>query len=136
MESRSWLASLALLAGVSLMGCGKVTAPEFSPLGEYLLVSVNDASLPVLISQGPSGRSELVAASIELMVDDVCWATQTLRHTFQDQVTTNQTSEGCVYEVSDSQIRIEWDEGGADTGTLQGNRLTLSTLGVAMVFER
>jgi hypothetical protein len=123
-------------AALLLPGCGDSTGPIFTHLGEYNLVTINGEELPVVIFQGQSGTTEMVAATIELREGESCHATQTHRLTFQGQSRIDADEEGCTYELDEGTIVIRWDRGGSDTGSLAPSRITLATLGIVMVFER
>jgi hypothetical protein len=128
---------LAVCTGALLLsGCGDSTGPIVTHVGEYSLVSINGQELPVVVFQGQSGTTEMVAATIELHEGDSCHATQTRRFTFQGQSQIEADEEGCTYELDEGTIVIRWDRGGSDTGSLGPSRITLATLGIVMVFER
>jgi hypothetical protein len=131
---RTFLA--ASTGALLLTGCGDSTGPIFTHLGEYNLVTINGEELPVVIFQGQSGTTEMVAATLELREGEICHATQTRRFAFQGQSHLEVDEEGCTYELDQGTIRIMWDRGGSDTGSLDPSRITLATLGIVMVFER
>lgn len=119
-----------------LSACGDSTSPEFTPVGRYVLLTVDGQPVPVVTIQSQSGTIELFAGAMELEEGDSCVGHRTLRETFLGQVTFVEDTEACIYRLDGPDLTVEWEMGGTDTGILEGDRLTLITLGIHLVFER
>ena len=129
---------VALLT-LAALGCGddeSPTAAEADPVGVYALLSVHGTPLPATVESDGS-TFEVLSGQFSIAANGTCNATISVRPVGGGD--TEAMGNTCTWTRSGSQLQVTWTNGGTDSGTLQGDRLTLTPAdlgGLTLVFER
>ena len=124
-----------LVLAFALAACSSSTAPT-SIAGTWTLQTINGASLPFVIAQSGSDKSEILADVITLTGAGTYTETTTFRVTLSGVATTQSIPDGGTYTVSGSTLTIHPDDGSTGTATWSGNTITAAVEGFTFVYKR
>jgi hypothetical protein len=127
-------AAIAIIASALAVvtGCNDGWSPDASPVGLFSLLTVDGRPLPLQVA-GPDGMNEeLTRAQIAFASDLTCTGTFTLR----EGSGTRTQFRYCNWEHTGTELRIQWQEGPDEAGSLKGNSLSLESAGALWVLER
>ena len=133
---RFTLLSVALL---TLAACGgsDPTGPEDTIPGRYNLVSLNGTALPFVLIQILEDKIEVTAGDLQLNSDGTCSSSLTTRETLDGVVTTETQTGLCSWTLNNTAIAFVWTEDGdTDSGSLIDGRVTVTSDGLVLVFEK
>jgi hypothetical protein len=101
---RPLLPVFAVAAGLALAACGgNATAPQSTPVGNYVLVTVNGKPLPQLVARTASGDLEVVSATLVLRGDQTYTTSYLYRPVASPANTISQTAAG-TWRVSGATV--------------------------------
>ena len=140
MRPLTHLASLLLATAVFACG-GDSTSPTASIAGSWNLQTVDGSSLPFILAQTGGNKQELTGGVLTLSAASSSAGSYTItlteRVTVNGQVTTSSGSDAGTYSLNGTAVTLTSNSGaGSFNGSWSGNSLTLTDLGVALVFGR
>ena len=127
-------------AAVLLAGCGSdggATNPQStSPVGSWNLVTANSAPLPFAFQSG-SVKYEIMSDQYVLLPDGTFTEKYQLRDTDGGIVGLENLTDFGTWKLTGTVFVITYGDNGATaSGTLSGSTMTLTQLGVLMVYNR
>lgn len=127
-----------LLLALSALACSDddPTGAEVDPVGVYALLSIDGSSLPTPITSD-GVTLEVASGQFSIVAGGGCAATINVRPVGGGPL--EALANTCAWTASGSQLQVTWTDGGTDTATVQGDRLTLASNdlgGLTLVFER
>lgn len=135
---RSLLAAVCTAATVVLAACGgdAGTPPMQATLaGTWNLATVNGLPLPFTV-QPANPKVEILSDQLILTAGGTFSQSIQARETSGGLVTTQQIEDGGTYVASGKTASFLFNDGSSGTGTLDGNSLTVTDVGYALVYRK
>ena len=138
---RALIATVCTIATVALAGCGSDSVgttgpPSSSPVGTWNLVTANGAPLPFAFQQG-SVKYEIMSDQYVLRADGTFSEAYQLRDTDGTIVGIENLTDFGTWTLNGTVFTITYGDNGAQAfGNFSGNALTLTQLGVLMIYNR
>lgn len=117
---------VVLLSALSFGGCNDPILGEDTARGDYTLVSVNGSTPPVVISETPSGATEITGGSLRLGSSGGCDLVRDYRTTSDGTTTTERDTDSCNWTRTGSAIFLTLEAGGAVPGTWDEEAATVT----------
>ena len=134
------LTAVLLVAGVAAGGmwaCGDESTSPSSIAGTYNLLTIDGLNLPVTVIQVDVGTVEVMSGFERLNTDGTFSESLTLRTTEDGQVSTKVATDGGSWTQSGPAIAFTYGgSGDTFTGSVSGDRLTITQEGVVFVFRK
>ena len=127
--------ALAALMLVFSGACGDSTGLE-TIAGLYILQSIDGNPLPHGVIDEEMLALEYTASHIQINDNRTCSSSFTFTTEVNGQTVTDSESETCTWSQNGSTIVFTWEEGDTDTGSIDGDVLTIPTAIGIFVFER
>lgn len=125
-----------LLAGCGSDGGGATNPQSTSPVGTWNLVTANSAPLPFAFQSG-SVKYEIMSDQYVLLPDGTFTEKYQLRDTDGGIVGLENLTDFGTWKLTGTVFVITYGDNGATaSGTLSGSTMTLTQLGVLMVYNR
>jgi hypothetical protein len=135
-----WLLPVALLFAMSTVACSDddSTGPDdISVEGTWTLQSVNGSNLPYVLAQAGADKVEVTADVLTVGSGGAFTELTTVRVTSGGTVTTQSLPDAGTYTVNGTAVTFVFQsDGSSGTGTLNGDRLTVATGGLSLVYEK
>jgi hypothetical protein len=118
-------AFLALLAGLAAQA-----GTDFS--GIYTLITVNGLKLPAKVSH-EGAALEIRSGTFTITTDGKCASQMTFLPPSGREATVNTKA---TYSRQGSVLKMQWQNAGTTTGTVEGNRFTMENEGMVFVYTK
>jgi hypothetical protein len=127
------LLSLALIATIGCGSSSATTSPTSTELGTYILVALDGRSVPTTIAEG-STTAEVQSSSLTLSGGGTVRMLVTYRMSGQTAWSTNDLSGR--YTRQGSTMSFTYTNGGANSGSIAGDTITMMNENVVWTFQR
>lgn len=124
---------------VALVACGDSTGPDSDDLvGSYDLITIDGASLPVIVDQVGEDKAEITLGTVTLDEDGTFGDATELRLTEGGVVTTEVQSTQGTWTVSGSTVTFVPNDGSGNYSMTWDGQLRLTQIfqGFTLVYER
>ena len=138
MYRKSLLVLLLSALSLGFQGCGSDSTGPDEPdwVGSYALETVEGSALPVVLLQIGNDKIEVTTGSVTLNEDQTFSTNMTYRVTEAGSVSTGSDSQVGSFTKNGTALRFNYSDGTQDTGSLNGEILTLTSEGVTFVFHQ
>jgi hypothetical protein len=128
---------LALLI-VAISCSDSTTAPTFASVaGTWSLQTINGTPLPFTTSQSATDRTEILSDIVNATSSGTFTETTTFRFTQNGSVSTQTSVDNGTFSLNGTAVTFTFNsDGSTDTGSLNGNTMTVTQTGFALVFRK
>jgi hypothetical protein len=129
---------LLAIGAVSLFACGDSSGPgNASAEGTWDLIRINGSPLPfTVIEIAGSYRYEVISDRFVVHSNGTWNETFTYRETENGTVSTTTESDAGTWAQSGSTVSVTYSDGTVTTGTISGDRITISAEGFVFIYAR
>lgn len=136
---RTAFVATMILAVLSAAGCANdSTSPATQSIaGSWTLQSVNGSSMPFIVAQTGTNKTELLSDVIAISGTGSFTQTTSVRTTTNGVPTTQSVADAGSYTLNGSAITLHFNsDGSTGTGSWSGNTITTTDGGFALVYKR
>ena len=123
---------LAFVAGA----CDSNGSDEQDLDGTYTLRTVGGETLPVTIIEILEDKVEVTAGKVQLGPGNVFKGELTIRTTESGVVSTEVSADEGTFSQTGNSLRVTYGDGSTDTATVRDGTLTVTSDGLALVFQK
>jgi hypothetical protein len=130
---------LALFAVALITACGSdaSTAPQPTIAGTWTLQTINGSPLPFIVAQTGTNKVELVSDVVVISGTGSFTETSSVRTTTNGVATTQSVADAGSYTLNGTAVTLHFNsDGSTATGSWSGNTVTVTDVGLALVFTR